>query len=240
MLVLLPWTTTDPAALLAGQTLLAARGVADRPVDLALPTWKTSSTVDLAPVLQGLGLVTAFTADADLSGIAPGLAISQTVHRATTTVDETGTETAAVTAFGLASGALGNPPVPVRLAVVLDTKTGTPLFTGVINDPAMTSQARPAAVGSPAVLALPTLSSAPRAVSPSIGCWGSGASRAQGPVRSGTGERLRRRQQGGMPVEVALSPARAWSRRRLLMGRPAGAQQPVARDPGCGSGQRGN
>jgi len=147
MLVLLPRTATDPAALLAGPTLLAAqRALTDRPVDLALPRWKTSSKVDLGAVPQGLGIVSAFGPGADLSGIAVGLAISQAVHRATITVEETGTEAAAVTAFAVASGALSNPPVPVRMTVdhpyayaVLDTRTGTPLFTGVINDPATTS-----------------------------------------------------------------------------------------------------
>jgi len=147
MLVLLPRTVTDPAALLAGPTLLAAQhALTDRSVDLALPTWKTSSDVDLSTVLQGLGMTTAFGPRADLSGIAPGLSISQAVHRATISVDETGTEAAAVTAFGFALSAEANPPVPVRMTVdhpfayaVLDTRTGTPLFTGVINDPATTS-----------------------------------------------------------------------------------------------------
>jgi len=147
MLVLLPRAATDPAALLAGPTLLAAqRALTDHLVDLALPTWKTSSDVDLAPVLRGLGIVSAFGPGADLSGIAPGLSIGQAVHRATIAVDETGTEAAAVTAFALATGAEIPPPVPVTMAVdhpyayaVVDTSTGTPLFTGVINDPTTTS-----------------------------------------------------------------------------------------------------
>jgi len=147
MLILLPRAVTDPAALLAGPTLLAAqKALTDQLVDLSLPTWKTSSDVDLATVLQGLGIRTAFGPGADLSGIGPGLSISQAVHRATITVDETGTEAAAVTAFAIAGSAKIPPPVPVTMTVdhpfayaVLDTTTGTPLFTGVINDPATTS-----------------------------------------------------------------------------------------------------
>lgn len=147
MLILLPRAVMDPAALLTGPTLLAAqKALTDQLVDLSLPTWKTSSDVDLATVLQGLGIVSAFGAGADLSGIAPGLHISQAAHRATITVDETGTEAAAVTAFAIAGSAKIPPPVPATMTVdhpfayaVLDTKTGTPLFTGVINDPARTS-----------------------------------------------------------------------------------------------------
>jgi len=145
MLLVLPRTATDPTPLLHGATLEKARAsLSGKLVELSLPTWKTTSDVDLLPILERLGIVTAFRPAADFSRIAPGLFIGQAVHRATITVDEDGTEAAAVTAFGFVTGAVsGPPPVPVVMKLdhpfayaVIDTKYGTPLFTGVVSNPA--------------------------------------------------------------------------------------------------------
>ena len=66
-------------------------------VSLALPRWKSTTKLDLAPALNALGIHTAFTPAADFTAIAPGLYIGQAIHRATIDVDEWGTEAAAVT-----------------------------------------------------------------------------------------------------------------------------------------------
>jgi serine protease inhibitor len=105
-------------------------------VDLRLPKWNAVSTIDLLPALARLGLSDV----EDLDGIAPGLQVSQAVHRAMITVDELGTEAAAVTGIAIASaGMAGSPTVmnvdrPFVWAIVHEP-TGTPIFTGQVSDP---------------------------------------------------------------------------------------------------------
>lgn len=142
MWVLVPTGRTNPGDLLTPATLTAvARGLTPTPVDLALPKWDFATDVDdLTKVLQRLGMRTAFTPAADFSAIAPGLFISQAVHRANITVDEFGTEAAAVTGFGFATSARQPPPVTVRADhpfafVVVDRDTHAPLFVGSVADP---------------------------------------------------------------------------------------------------------
>jgi serpin B len=108
-------------------------------VTLTLPRWNTASNLELGSALARVGLTVPFSARADFSGIAPNLHIDQAVHRANITVDELGTEAAAVTGIGMATSASARQVVvradrPFAWAIVHDP-TGTPLFTGHVVNP---------------------------------------------------------------------------------------------------------
>lgn len=141
MWLLVPTGRGRPDALLAPTTLEAvAAGLQPRPVDLAMPRWDFGTDVDLVPTLERLGLSLPFSGAADFSGIAPGLFVSQAVHRANITVDEWGTEAAAVTGLAIGTSAQVPPTTvvhadhPFAFAVV-DRPTGAPLFIGTVADP---------------------------------------------------------------------------------------------------------
>lgn len=105
-------------------------------VDLTLPKWDTATTLSLLAPLRALGL----TDLGDLSGIAAGLGVSDAIHRANVTVDEEGTEAAAVTGIATDTSAMIADPVsmtvdrPFAWAIVHEP-TGTPVFTGHVVDP---------------------------------------------------------------------------------------------------------
>ena len=120
--------------------MTTARPDPDRLVDLTLPRWRAATSLALVPALSGLGMPDAFGAHADLAGIAPGLFVSDAVHRANITVDEKGTEAAAVTGIAIASSGMAGPVVTVRADrpfawAIVHAPTGTPLFTGHVVDP---------------------------------------------------------------------------------------------------------
>lgn len=136
MRVLVPAAGGDPNALLALDPKFTTRLV-----QLSMPSWDFSSDLDLKPALEALGVRTAFTDRADLTGIGLNLYIEKAVHRANITVDEDGTEAAAVTGVGV--GVTSAPPAP-QVVVTVDhpfafaivhTRTGVPLFMGRVGDP---------------------------------------------------------------------------------------------------------
>jgi serpin B len=95
----------------------------------------------LAEVLADMGMPTAFTAQADFSGMDGGrsLFISAVEHKAYVSVDESGTEAAAATAVVMKRG---RPPRGEVfradrpfLFLIRDTKTGCVLFVGRVLDP---------------------------------------------------------------------------------------------------------
>lgn len=141
MRILLPALGQAPGRLLdptVGAAVTAALHTEN--VALDLPRWDFGSTLDLVPVLRTLGLTAPFAPTADFSGISPGLHVDQAVHRATITVDEWGTEAAAVTALSFA--AAGRAAPQVRLTMdhpfafeIVHTGTGVPLFMGQVADP---------------------------------------------------------------------------------------------------------
>ncbi|MCX4240128.1 serpin family protein, partial [Paraliomyxa miuraensis] len=114
-------------------------------VALSLPKFRIApaESLRLQPVLGELGIRTLFTAEADLTGIAPPreqLQLSEVFHKGFIAVDEKGTEAAAATAVLARAG--GMPSEPTVLAVdrpflylVRDTKTGLVLFLGRVVDP---------------------------------------------------------------------------------------------------------
>ena len=141
MRVLLPAPGQAPAAMLAPARMGAVEaGLQPRDLGLSLPRWDFAADLDLTTALPALGLTAPFQPGADFSGIAPGLYIGQAVHRANITVDEWGTEAAAVTA--LAFSLAGREPSPLQVHVdrpfafaIVHTATGAPLFMGQVTDP---------------------------------------------------------------------------------------------------------
>jgi serine protease inhibitor len=116
-----------------------------RLVDLAFPKFDIEWTAELSSVLAGLGMPTAFGGAADFSGItaAERLAISKVIHQANITVDEAGTEAAAVTIVGMDTAAEAPEPVTLRvdrpfLFVLRDVPTGAVVFLGRVADPSET------------------------------------------------------------------------------------------------------
>lgn len=130
-----------PAALLTPEVSdEVATELRSRQVDLSMPRFDFSSDADLTTVLGKLGLD---LETIDLSGIAANLEVTQAVHRANITVDEQGTEAAAVTGIEVGVNSAPAPEDPVRMRVdrpfaftIVHTETNTPLFLGQVADPA--------------------------------------------------------------------------------------------------------
>ncbi|MDQ3974427.1 MAG: serpin family protein [Actinomycetota bacterium] len=147
MWVLVPTGDTPLADLLAPDTLAAVdAGLAEGTVDLYLPRWDFATDLDLVPPLQQLGMQVPFTAQADFSGMIDGVWISQAIHRANITVDEWGTEAAAVTGLAFEVSGPPQPDVTIRADrpfafVVRHTPTGAPLFLGHVTDPTVSAAA---------------------------------------------------------------------------------------------------
>jgi serine protease inhibitor len=105
-----------------------------------MPRWDFAIDLDLIPPLQELGMKAPFGAGADFSGMLPGVWIDQAVHRANITVDEWGTEAAAVTGLGFNESGPPPPNVTIRADhpfafAIVDTQTGAPVFIGHVADP---------------------------------------------------------------------------------------------------------
>ena len=114
-------------------------------IHLGLPRWSSSTELDLVKSLRALGIRDLFDPDAaDLRGIADaGLYVSQVIHQANISVDETGTEAAAATAVvGDTTGGGPDGEVSVTvdrpfLYVIRDSFTNEILFAGRVLDPAL-------------------------------------------------------------------------------------------------------
>jgi serpin B len=128
--------------LIAGGWDGVASSLAPTTVQLGLPRWETETSVGLADALTALGMPTAFTDAADFSGISTEtrLNISDVVHQANITVDETGTEAAAATAVVI--GATSAPVDIIELTVdrpflyaLRDRVTGAVVFQGRVTTP---------------------------------------------------------------------------------------------------------
>jgi len=115
-------------------------------VQLAMPKFEFRSEFSLPDALKGLGMVDAFDgANADFSGIAAvpdgNLYISDVIHQAFVSVDETGTEAAAATAVVVRlTSAIGEESVAMTLDrpflfIIEHDSTGEILFLGQVTDP---------------------------------------------------------------------------------------------------------
>ncbi|MFW2380497.1 MAG: serpin family protein [Acidimicrobiales bacterium] len=113
----------------------------DHGVRIALPKFDFKTSADLTPLFNELGVVEAFTPEADFSGISSqaDLYISGAFHQATIEVDEVGTTATAATAL-VVSATSAPPPAEIRadrpfIFVIEHDETGEPLFIGRVVDP---------------------------------------------------------------------------------------------------------
>jgi serpin B len=113
-------------------------------VGLAMPKFKMTEQFRLKETLASLGMRTAFSNNADFSGItgSSGLKIDNVIHKAFVAVDEKGTEAAAATAVVIAPTSAPNvdKPIPFKadhpfLFVIRHNATGSILFMGRVDDP---------------------------------------------------------------------------------------------------------
>lgn len=143
----LPKTQADPQSLLGA---LSARDTVEQGFGrhegtVVLPKFKLDYDIRLNDPLQALGMKSAFSRKADLSGIADGpLSISEVRQKSFVDVNEAGTEAAAVTVVAVV-GSIARQPPPDRFNMILDhpfffvisdASTGSVLFMGIVNDPA--------------------------------------------------------------------------------------------------------
>ena len=102
---------------------------------LYMPRFKVENKFQLKNPLIEMGMKKAFTDFADFSGIAnAGLMISEVVHKTYVTVDEDGTEAAAVTNIGFVTTSMPNYPIVTVnhpfIFVIREKSTGVILFIG--------------------------------------------------------------------------------------------------------------
>ncbi|HVP95708.1 serpin family protein [Methanoregula sp.] len=118
-------------------------------VKVYIPKFKVETQYSLPATLSAMGMPTAFTNNADFSGMdgAKDLYISDIVHKAYIETNEEGTEAAAATGVVVNVMAVApgyEQPVPVFRAdhpflfLIQDNNTGTVLFTGRITNPSST------------------------------------------------------------------------------------------------------
>ena len=118
-------------------------------MDIYLPKFKFEQKYALAPLLSDMGMPTAFSDEADFSGITKNadLHISSVIHQAFVEVNEQGTEAAAATAVTMEAGsAIGSEPEPEPIEFRADhpfifliehKETGEILFMGKVSSPAV-------------------------------------------------------------------------------------------------------
>ena len=118
-------------------------GLQSTRVTLMMPKFEFDSEFSLKDTLAEMGMPIAFSGGADFSGMTgnPELAISDVVHKAFVSVDETGTEAAAATAVIVGLTAVpGESSVKVTIDrpfifLIRDIETGAILFVGRVMNP---------------------------------------------------------------------------------------------------------
>lgn len=115
------------------------QGMAEGKIDIGLPRFGMKYSIKLNSILSGMGMPTAFSNAADLSGISKGkqLYVDFVKQDTYVAVDESGTEAAAVTSIGVGVTSAGMSYICNRpFAFVIHEKTtGTVLFMGKIVNP---------------------------------------------------------------------------------------------------------
>lgn len=109
---------------------------------LTMPRFEFTATMQLSGILQSMGMETAFSGHADLSGFTgvPDLYISDVIHKAFVKVDEAGTEAAAATAVMVNVTSMPPPPEEMNIDrpfmfFIMDGETGSIVFMGRVMDP---------------------------------------------------------------------------------------------------------
>jgi serine protease inhibitor len=121
----------------------AVRQMRWRKGTVELPRFKLDNEYDLTDVLPAMGMPLAFTSHADFSGMSDEpLRIGFVKQKTYISVNEQGTEAAAVTAIGVRAMAIMREPPPFHfvvdrpfLMVIRERKSGLILFLGAIADP---------------------------------------------------------------------------------------------------------
>jgi serpin B len=139
MTVILPAdniTTNDVLnTLTADNWSVALNSLTEQQVTVYLPRFKVTNSFNLNQELQDMGMKLAFTDAADFSNIAAvPLKISYVIHNTYCTVDEEGTEAAAVTSIGIVTSAERQPIIfnvnKPFVFVIREKSTGVILFIG--------------------------------------------------------------------------------------------------------------
>ncbi len=115
----------------------------NRKVIVSIPKFKMTSQFALASVLKSMGMIDAFSPNADFSGMngRRDLFISAVIHKAYVDVNEEGTEAAAATAVTMKLTSVGPTRIPVFRAdhpflfLIRDNHSGSILFIGRVMNP---------------------------------------------------------------------------------------------------------
>jgi serpin B len=117
-------------------------GMSSEPIQLSFPKFEFESELSLAPILAEMGMSTAFSDEADFSGMTmeEQLFISDVFHKAFVKVDEEGTEAAAATAVVMKATSAGPEPLTLTvdrpfLFLIREVQTNSILFMGRIVSP---------------------------------------------------------------------------------------------------------
>jgi serpin B len=150
MVVLLP-NINGPLTLTPGELSAVFNGFLQQYVNVQLPKFKLETTIDLAPILENLGMVDAFVPGAaDFSGIdgAWDLSIGSARHKAVVDVNETGTVAAGATGITITTTAVSHPALFQAnhpfIFLIRDTNSASILFMGQVGNPAAGSAPGPA------------------------------------------------------------------------------------------------
>jgi len=148
MIVLLPKAdslSTTEASLSADTLSVLQQSATSRRVMVYFPKFTLKTKYSLPDTLGAMGMPTAFTDNADFSGMdgTKNLLISDVIHQAFVDVNEEGTEAAAATGvvMRLAVAPVNPEPVPVFRAdhpfifLIQDDETGAILFMGRVINP---------------------------------------------------------------------------------------------------------
>jgi serpin B len=132
---------SDFARSLDGATLSRIAASLSTPLPVKLPRFTTTSTIELRPVLDALGIHAALSDSADFAAMSPTpMQIGQAVQRVYVKVGEKGTEAAAATGIGMVPTMAGPPFDGITfdhpfLFLIRDAETGAVLFASAINRP---------------------------------------------------------------------------------------------------------
>jgi len=115
----------------------------NREIRVSVPKFKMTSQFSLASVLESMGMIDAFSPNADFSGMngRRDLFISAVIHKAYVDVNEEGTEAAAATAVTMKLTSVGPTRIPVFCAdhpflfIIRDNHSGSILFIGRVMNP---------------------------------------------------------------------------------------------------------